>query len=313
MEWRNRMQNKNEMKEIISSLEAYQRAEETIDSLIKQYHLISLSGGYNNSVYLWNYGEEKYCIKIYKHDDRNRAYKEWALLSLLKSHEVDFVPKTYYHLKENIPEIVIMEYFEGIPFAELEINNSHLLGLSKQLQTLYSLTPEIVKHPLWSVNCNSEKMYINVVNDIKSIRSGSSSVLVESKKKITDWINGFSPQILLENQEVCLSKGDPSLFNFLWGFDHCRMIDFEYGGWTDKVFDLADLVEHVQSRKLSDESWEWFVDQIGFSSKDKLRYRASQQLCSIFWLLKFWPRVESDIVITDKFSAQFERVQKHLF
>ena len=62
------------------------------------------------------------------------------------------------------------------------------------------------------------------------------------------WRKGDDPALLLEPAPQAFSRGDPNLANCSWSLQRLRIVDFEYSGWSDRATDLADLVEHVQSR-----------------------------------------------------------------
>jgi phosphotransferase family enzyme len=56
-------------------------------------------------------------------------------------------------------------------------------------------------------------------------------------------------------------RGDPNLRNFLWNGHTLRLVDFEYAGWSDRAHELADLIEHPESRATPDSSWQAFIDR----------------------------------------------------
>ena len=104
------------------------------------------------------------------------------------------------------------------------------------------------------------------------------------------WRKGDDPALLLEPAPQAFSRGDPNLANCSWSRQRLRIVDFEYSGWSDRATDLADLVEHVQSRGTPDESWEWFVEQFNMSGSEWSRFQAARRLSALFWLMKMWAR-----------------------
>ena len=123
------------------------------------------------------------------------------------------------------------------------------------------------------------------------------------------WRKGDDPALLLEPAPQAFSRGDPNLANCCWSRRRLRIVDFEYSGWSDRAVDLADLVEHVQSRGTPDESWEWFVEQFRMSGSEQKRLLAARRLSALFWLMKLWAQRarEPDIVNEERFISQLRR------
>jgi thiamine kinase-like enzyme len=105
-------------------------------------------------------------------------------------------------------------------------------------------------------------------------------------------------------------RGDPNLANCLWDGREVRLIDFEYSGWGERAFDLADLTEHVQSRNTPDETRDAFVAGFGLTAGEWGRFRASQRLMACFWVLRLWPREDGeDAGKRERFGAQVVRLR----
>ena len=62
---------------------------------------------------------------------------------------------------------------------------------------------------------------------------------------IKSWVFSREAKALINFNNPIFSRGDPNLSNCLWDNGRLRFVDFEYAGWSDKAFDLADLVEHI--------------------------------------------------------------------
>ncbi|MDF5758823.1 phosphotransferase [Spongiactinospora sp. TRM90649] len=44
-------------------------------------------------------------------------------------------------------------------------------------------------------------------------------------------------------------------------------VDFEFADRSDPAFDAADLIEHISSRSVSDETWEALVSELGVETR----------------------------------------------
>jgi thiamine kinase-like enzyme len=85
---------------------------------------------------------------------------------------------------------------------------------------------------------------------------------------------------------MVFSRGDQNLANCLWNGTELHVVDLEYCGWNDRAFDLASLVEHIQSRGTPGDFWEWFIDRFDLSPLERRRFKAAQRRLALAWLLR---------------------------
>ncbi|RBQ15352.1 hypothetical protein DP939_36555 [Spongiactinospora rosea] len=60
-----------------------------IDAVCEAWALRPLTGGRNNLAYGWADSGHETCIKLYKVDERRRADREWAALTLMAENDMD--------------------------------------------------------------------------------------------------------------------------------------------------------------------------------------------------------------------------------
>ncbi len=96
------------------------------------------------------------------------------------------------------------------------------------------------------------------------------------------------------------------LANLMWDGDTIRLGGLEYGGWTERVFGLAEQVEHVQSRGTPDSEWEWYLQQFPLQPEEHIRLKQAQRLLAFDWARRFWPAQGGRS--SDNFIEQVERV-----
>jgi thiamine kinase-like enzyme len=101
---------------------------------------------------------------------------------------------------------------------------------------------------------------------------------------------------------------DTNLANCLWAEGDMRFVDLEYSGWTDQFFDLAEQVEHGQSRGTPDAEWESFVDQFDLNREEQKRFFAAQCLMAFFWAMKYWPL--KGMQASEPFRTQVGRIEQ---
>lgn len=275
---------------------------ESIQNISNELGIKQLNGGFNNLAFLCHIEEKKYCIKLYK--DLNRAQKEWRSLTFLNNFNYDASPKPF-HFTNNKYAIIIMEYIEGISYGDTDITTIHLKKLSEVLNLLYNIKP--TSQTTWTVNCNGSRMYNRVIEYYQKTEV-KTTIQREAHSLVSSWLNSGKEKFFTSNN-IHFSHGDPSLNNLIWTKNsRCRMIDFEYSGWTEMEFDLADIIEHPQAKRINNDLWEGFINEFNLSKEGERKVSISRELVSIFWLLRFWPTTIEDKDAEKKFILQLERV-----
>jgi thiamine kinase-like enzyme len=80
-------------------------------------------------------------------------------------------------------------------------------------------------------------------------------------------------------------------------------VDFEYSGISDRAFDLAELVEHIDARATADASWQALLAARQLGANESLRLSAARKLLAMFWALRLPAETQ---------AAQMERAAKLL-
>ena len=105
---------------------------------------------------------------------------------------------------------------------------------------------------------------------------------------IESWLRNPDSAIAQREDRFVFSRFDTSLANVLWDGTALRFVDLEYAGWLPSCLDLAEQVEHVQSRGTPDEVWADIVRRIDPQLSEEL-WLSAQRLLALEWLVKFWP------------------------
>jgi hypothetical protein len=111
------------------------RHQQTLDT----WGLRPLTGGRNNEVYSWAGPQTPICIKLYKLDERRRAQREWAALTLLAQHCADYAP-TRLWIDETSPAPAIgMSLLPGRPLPEAKDITMVLTALAETIRTVQEI------------------------------------------------------------------------------------------------------------------------------------------------------------------------------
>jgi hypothetical protein len=72
-------------------------------------------------------------------------------------------------------------------------------------------------------------------------------------------------------------------------------VDFEYCGWREPIWDLADLIEADRtwsiakgSAPVSDSDWAWFLARYELSAAEYERFLAVQRWLAWVWTVRVW-------------------------
>lgn len=111
-----------------------------IDDALRGLGLRPLAGGRQNHVYLWTPpGEGATVIKVYRADDRRRAGREWAALTLLAAHEVGEVPRPLWMDPDPAAPAIGMSWLHGRPLLEAADRRAALRGLARTTARMQSV------------------------------------------------------------------------------------------------------------------------------------------------------------------------------
>lgn len=238
----------------------------------------ALTGGRNNAAYAFERDGEALCLKFYRVDDRQRAGREWQALTLLQNHGHAVAPRPIYFEDDAALPAVVMEFVPGHHLGGQCLSAAELDALADAMQVLHALTPNRVAETLPPVVGSAGYM-------LDTLTRPDVPLAGEAEAVRQAWLQSDDAALLREPVPAVFSGDDPQPANCLWNGTSLRLIDFEYSGWSDRAWDLALLVEHVQSRGTPDETWEGFIDRFELSDAERRRLAASRRLMAVFWML----------------------------
>lgn len=281
---------------VISAVRQYQRDPSLQNSArLACLGLRRLDGGFNNTVYAHQGEDQPLCIKVYRVDDRHRAEREWTAISFLAEHGCSVAPKPIAYEPDACAPVVVMEHVEGVHLRQHMPGPVELRALAAALRKLQSLTPSVANYPHTVVGAPAMLMdrVIRCADELEA--SDDDPVARVALPLIRRWLDSHEPAILRKPAAVVFSRGDPNLANCLWDGRRVRFVDFEYAGWSDVAFDIADLVEGPWARQVGDAEWDAFVaEHFDLSVPEtRLRYTTARRFFTLFWVCLLWQRRES--------------------
>lgn len=206
----------------------------------------------SNSVWLNDEGkiEKRYSTDSFKKHFGNQEYKIIEKIGY------------EYELGDNK---LFMEFIENEPFNDNEISNNDLVMVANALKELHNLPTDGIEVS------NFEKVYFDFLAEDEEITENYPIDGFE------DLIANEAIDILLSGEQVILHN-DVVEGNLLKVGGKIKLIDFEYSGLGNRLFDIASF---ITERELTKEQIDFFVDQ--FENVNKEELKTVCKFLQIFW------------------------------
>lgn len=277
------------------------------------WHISKVAGGMNNLVFRarrttefidgeFSMPFDDVAIKFTIRDARDRAGREFATLTLLERLKVSVAPSAVYlnrfETESNRSPVVIQTWLAGQPTNADTLANEDWQKLIDHLHVIHSVTPVLAHQKRTTLP--------QVVLTMRTAHEGLEAVRWQTQQIPQD----EQPQTLrdllsqLERTDwpiwpepaVCLCRGDNNIRNFikpLHSHEVWRSVDWEYSGWGDPAFEIADLMTMPSYLGNDEAHWEWMLAQYREAlppqaqSNFVLRVQTYRQLMAVWWVARF--------------------------
>jgi aminoglycoside phosphotransferase (APT) family kinase protein len=277
-----------------------------VASAVRDLGLEPMDGARNNHVYRQlNADGPPRCVKIYKVDDRRRLEREWNALTLLAGHGVTRVPRPLWCADHPHLPIMCMSLLPGAPVADLVDPAPALAALPDLVRQIHQVPLSVFRQ---MERIDSATHYVNRIMRVwpeQLLRHAQDDLTREMRDLLRWWRGTDDADLTCEWAPRVLSRGDSNLLNWLWDGHRIGVVDFEFSGYADRVFDAADLIEHISARPIDDAAWEPLLADLDLTSRERRRYLAARRTCAMRWLAVLWKHRKDR---PDDFARQRERV-----
>jgi Ser/Thr protein kinase RdoA (MazF antagonist) len=294
--------------EFLRLLRAHAAADD--DEALRRAGARPFAGGYRNAVYEWESPGGPVAVKVYRKDDRLLAEREWLALTLLAACCPGTAPVPLWTDPRPPQPAVGMTVVPGRPCqAGAEPASVARAVVATMLEfAQLPLLGQLAAMP----RAKRPEHYVRSLTGKWASDLGSStrdSLTCDLLRLLGHWRNGPDADILAAPAARVFSHGDGNLDNWLWDGRQLRCIDFEFAGWSDTAFDLADLVEHVSARAVSDTAWDSAVADASLRGTELRRHEAARRTCALRWLAALWRQQENR---PGEFETQLSRTRNLL-
>jgi aminoglycoside phosphotransferase (APT) family kinase protein len=236
----------------------------------QQWRIRRIGGGANNVLYRATSDQTDLAIKFTIRDERDRAGREYAALQALQQCGLNLAPQSLLLDRERYPQPVIVQtWVAGSVLDAPPDSDEDWHKLLQHLGAIHGLTPEHGTPPLPTV-----------VLTMRSAAEGRARIQ-ENVDRIPADQRPASLQDLLVRLDCTtfptwpavqsrLCRGDCHCRNFLRRPGGWASVDWEYSGWGDPAFEVADLLSALSFLQVTPDRPEWAIKQYCARSADPL-------------------------------------------
>jgi Phosphotransferase enzyme family len=184
--------------------------------------------------------------KRFIHRDRHEPEREWRALLLLAEHAPGLAPQPLRaDLRARLP-MIEMSLLPGEPLSAAPMSATQQSALVSALLRLWESVPVSEVRPEPGESSNRAQLVAAVRAHLAAGHDlGSDPVVATALTDGCKWFASLPERADGVGLPPVFGQNDSNLANFLWDGDRVRLVDFEDSGRSDRVFELAVLVEHL--------------------------------------------------------------------
>ena len=224
--------------------------QELINTIFKEEILLEkLDKGLTNDIYIANYNNIKFIVRLPKDDIDNivNVNNEKIILELIRKTNLDV--KEYYYNPNN--RVRITYYIDNLVEYKDFKDENKIIRVAKLLKTLHT------------IDVNNINVYFNPINMYYKYQSNITNYLynISDYIYIIDIISSFK-------FKECLCHNDLVSGNLLFSNTKDYLIDYEYGGINDPLFDIMsfftenNITDTKEREKFYNEYFNYLDDDI---------------------------------------------------
>jgi hypothetical protein len=259
-------------------------------------------------------------VKVFRSCPRREAHREWAFLQLAEQRGHHLAPSPIWcDLDHELPAVA-MTRVPGSPLGETPLSGEQVVALAQLLQDLYALVPPPPRQ------ASHEQVVLEAIRERWLDADRGWPPMVQTAHRVAaDWLALRELDTLPPPSTIVMGRGDCNLANFLWaeedqshagrgitprpygttepvhvpstatlprgGGGGPRMfhVDFEDSGARALASELADLVEHLESRRTRESVWADLVSEFALNQRDRAWHKACRRLFGVMWLMLLLP------------------------
>ena len=248
-----------------------------------------IDGGRNNLLYRATGQAGDVAIKFTRDDGRDRAGHEYLALSALHRAGLDVAPRPLFLDRTTYRRPVVVQGWLPGEVGRLPRTDEEWEGMVRHLVEVHRVTPEVTTVPLppCAIDVRTARQGQAVVGRQLALLPADAQ-LRPLRALVRDLEAVHFPE--WPPAPVTLCRLDNNIANYIRPPGRCpgawASVDWEYSGWGDPAFDVANLVTHVALKDVPAGRWDWFVERYCVLVEDetaRLRIGVYRQVMLAWW------------------------------
>jgi aminoglycoside phosphotransferase (APT) family kinase protein len=256
----------------------------------QDWHITPIGGGGNNRLYRASDGQADLAIKFTLRDARDRAGREYHTLQALAASGLDIAPRAVLLDRDRYAQpVVVQTWLAGECISSPPATDADWQALVTHLAAAHTLTPA---NATCSLPAAVLAMESAAAGRQRIAEQGARLPLAEQPAELRDVIGRLERARFpgWPAPALALTRCDPNISNFVRRPDGWSSVDWEYSGWGDPAFDIADLLTHPAYQPLPAARREWIIARYSATRDDAtiaLRIRVYTCLMLVWWVARF--------------------------
>lgn len=229
-------------------------------------------------------------VKRFRSWDRGEPDREWRGLTLLQTYALGLAPEPIERRTDDGRPAVVMSRLSGAPLGGGPLSDRQLDDLADALDTLHTRVPQqqLDRLPARISLASDEVGWLReYVGETTLTVDG---VVATAFAAGADWVGSDEATRLADpTAPKVFAMADGNLANVLWDDDGCGLIDFEDSGVSDCAYEIADLVEHIESWLTGAMDADALLGRLDLDAETRGRIRTARRMFALHWLVRLLP------------------------
>jgi thiamine kinase-like enzyme len=252
----------------------------------QQWHIRRIAGGANNLLYRATSDRADLAIKFTIRDARDRAGREFQALLTLQEAGLAIAPQPVLLDRDRYPmPVVVQTWLDGTVSAEPPATDDDWQRWLEHLAATHTVTPATTARPL----PEAVLTMTSAAHGLQRIRQQLDLIPLSAQptalRALVQRVEEL-PFPTWPTPRLTFCHGDTNIRNVVRRSGTWASVDWEYSGWGDPAFEIADLITHAAHLTVPPERWEWVIRTYSAHSDDtpvEQRIRVYTLLMLAWW------------------------------
>ena len=229
-------------------------------------------------------------VKRFRSWGRGEPGREWSTLRLIADHVPGLGPRPVSADLGATPPVIVMSRLPGKPLGAVPVDDAQLDAMATAIERLHTGIPsEVIAGVPMRIWHAAEALTEVRAWFGRQPTTGDDPTVRAAYDQAATWLHRpeLDETILVDHVPV-LGRADGNLANHIWDGVVVRLVDFEDSGRSDRLFELADLVEHLATRAAGISAAD-LTSRFALDRHAERRLLAHRRLFATFWLLMLLP------------------------